>query len=80
MIKRPITTEKAIRMIELDNIIAFEVDPHDNKTSISKNVENNFKVKVEKVNIMNKGSRKIAYVKINKKHQAIDIASKLGMI
>jgi len=36
--------------------------------------------KVEKVNILNRGSQKIAYVKLNKKNPAIDVATKLGMI
>lgn len=77
---KPITTEKAIRIIELDNIIIFEVHTKDNRTEIAKEVEKLFKVKVEKVNIVNRGNKKIAYVKINKKTPAIDIATKLGMI
>ena len=77
---KPITTEKAIRIIELDNTIIFEVHTKDNRTEIAKEVEKIFKVKVDKVNIVNRGNKKIAYVKINKKTPAIDIATKLGMI
>jgi large subunit ribosomal protein L23 len=77
---KPLTTEKAIRLIELDNIILFEVHSKDNRTEIAKEVERIFKVKVERINIVNRGNKKIAYVKISKKTPAIDIATKLGMI
>lgn len=80
MILKPITTEKAIRLIELENTIVFNVSSKDSKTQIVKDVEKVFNVKVEKVNILNRGTKKIAYVKISKKTPAIDIATKLGMI
>ena len=79
-IKKPIATEKAIRLIEAENVIIFQTDRKDSKKDIKKEVEKIFNVKVEKVNVLNKGSRKIAYVKLNKKNPAIDIATKLGMI
>ncbi len=80
MIKRPVTTEKAVRLIELDNTILFEVAAQDSKDDIKKEVEETFKVKVEKVRTLLKGSKKIAFVKFNKKNPAIDVATKLGMI
>ncbi|MFA5019489.1 MAG: 50S ribosomal protein L23 [Candidatus Pacearchaeota archaeon] len=80
MIIKPITTEKAVRLIEADNIILFEVSSRDNQSKIKENVEKLFKVKVEKINVLNKGAKKIAYVKIDKKTPAIDIATKLGVI
>lgn len=80
MIKKPITTEKAIRLIELDNVILFEVDNADNKKTIKNVFEKMFKVKVTKVNIINRGSKKIAYIQLNRSNPAIDIATKLGMI
>jgi len=80
MIGKPITTEKAIKLIEIENTILFQVDKKDNKKEIAKEIEEIFKVKVEKVNVLNRGSQKIAYVKLNKKNPAIDVATKLGMI
>ena len=80
MIKKPMTTEKAIRLIELENVIVFAVDSKDNKETIRKDVEKMFKVKVSKVNIVNRGTKKVAYVKLNKANPAIDVATKLGMI
>ncbi|MFA5992214.1 MAG: 50S ribosomal protein L23 [Candidatus Pacearchaeota archaeon] len=80
MIKKPMTTEKAIRLIELENIIVFSVDAKDTKGTIRKDVEKMFKVKVSKVNIVNRGTKKVAYVKLDKANPAIDVATKLGMI
>lgn len=80
MIRRPITTEKAIRMLEIDNVLLFEVDGKDKKEDIKKNVEEMFKVKVKKVNTLLRGNQKFAYVKLNKKNPAIDVATMLGMI
>ncbi|MBS3072691.1 50S ribosomal protein L23 [Candidatus Pacearchaeota archaeon] len=80
MIRKPITTEKAIRLIEADNTILFEVDTRKTKKEIKKSVEEIFNVKVENINTCNRGTKKIAYVKLNKKNPAIDVATKLGMI
>ena len=80
MIKKTVSTEKAIRMIEIDNVILFEVDSKDSKINIKENIEKMFKVKVDKVNVLYKGNKKLAYVKLNKKNPAIDVATKLGMI
>jgi len=80
MIIKPLTTEKVIRMIEIDNILAFIVDVRDSKVQIKKDVEEMFNVKVDKVNVLNKGNKKIAYVRLDKKNPAIDVATKLGMI
>ncbi len=77
---KPITTEKAIRLIELENTILLQVDNKDNKEQIAKNMKEIFKVKVKKVNIVNRGNKKIAYITLDKKNPAIDIATKLGMI
>lgn len=79
-VKSPIATEKAIRIIETENTLLFEVDFHDNKTKIAKEFESMFNVKVEKVNTMLKGNKKIAFIKLNKKNPAINIATKLGVI
>lgn len=77
---KPIVTEKAVRMIESQNVITFEVELKKNKPEIKKQVEEFFNVKVEKVRIVVKGNKKIAYVKLNKDNLAIDIATKLGLM
>jgi large subunit ribosomal protein L23 len=80
MILKPITTEKAVKMIDVDNVLLFEIPRQSRKEEIKKEVESIFKVKVEKVRTLIRGNRKIAYVKLNKSNLAIDVATKLGMI
>jgi ribosomal protein L23 len=77
---KPITTEKAVRLIEIENTILFEVDRRKNKTEIKKEFEETFNVKVENVNTFIKQNKKFAYIKLNKENPAINIATKLGMI
>ncbi|MEM4625299.1 MAG: 50S ribosomal protein L23 [Candidatus Pacearchaeota archaeon] len=80
MIKRARATEKAIRLIESENTIVIETDSNDTKETIKKEFERMFNVKVERINIINKGKKKIAYVKLNKNNNAMDLAAKIGVI
>jgi len=76
----PLTTEKAVRLIELNNTLVFETERKTRKEEIKKEVETQFKVKVESINTLIHLNKKIAYVKLDKKNPAIDVATKLGMI
>lgn len=76
----PITTEKAVRMIEIENKITFAVDRRSKKEDIKKEIEKTFKVKVDKINFHIVKNKKIAYIKLKKENPAIEIATKLGMI
>ncbi|MDO8459829.1 MAG: 50S ribosomal protein L23 [Nanoarchaeota archaeon] len=80
MILRPITTEKAVKMIDLDNTLLFEVDPGASKPKIKSQIESIFSVKIESIRTHLKHNKKYAYVKLSKKNPAIDVATKLGMI
>jgi large subunit ribosomal protein L23 len=53
IIVRPLITEKTMKMQADDNKVTFEVARHANKTQVRMAVEEIFKVKVEKVNIVN---------------------------
>jgi len=53
IIRTPVITEKAGDAKDLLNKITFSVDPRAHKLEIKKAVEDAFKVKVEKVNILN---------------------------
>ena len=77
---KPIITEKAVMKIEAENILTFGVEKNMTKAEIKKEVQDLFDVKVDSVNTKTTGSIKIAYVKLNKKNLAIDIATKLGML
>lgn len=80
MILKPITSEKAVKLIEIDNTILFETERKNRKPEIKAEVEKTFSVKVESVRTHIKANKKFAYVKLNKQNPAIDIATKLGMI
>ncbi len=80
IIKYPVATEKAIRLMELNNELVFIVDNKATKEDVKKAIEEMFKAKVEKVRITRliKGVKK-AYIKFSKETNAIDIATQLGM-
>ena len=80
MILKPISSEKAVKMIDLDNTLLFGVEKNVTKEEIKKEVETIFKVKVHSVRTLIKDNKKRAYVKLKKENPAIDIATKLGMI
>jgi large subunit ribosomal protein L23 len=80
MILKPITSEKAVKMIELDNTLLFETERRAGKEEIKAEVEKIFSVKVTAVRTHIKQNKKFAYVKLNKANPAIDVATKLGMI
>jgi len=77
---KPVTTEKAVMMIERENILTLEVDRRWNKEKIKKEVEEIFSVKVERVRTLIRWNKKYAYVKLKPEFLAIDIATKIGMM
>jgi large subunit ribosomal protein L23 len=80
MIQKFKTTEKSVRLIEGDNTIVIVVARTDKKEKIKKEAEETFKVKVDSVNTHIQGNQKYAYIKLNKKNPAIDVATKYGLI
>jgi ribosomal protein L23 len=80
MMLRPITSEKAVKMIDIDNTLSFETERRATKTEIKKEVESIFSVKVVSVRTLGRANKKFAFVKLNKANPAIDVATKLGMI
>ena len=77
---KPIVTEKAVMMIEAQNVLTFGTERKTTKKQIKKEIEGLFKVKIEKINTLIKKNKKYAYVKLKKEFPAIDIATKLGII
>ncbi|MAG23980.1 50S ribosomal protein L23 [Candidatus Pacearchaeota archaeon] len=80
MILKPITSEKAVKLIDLDNTLLFQVERQSRKEQIKNQVESVFEVKVSTVRTLIHNNKKFAYVKLNKENPAIDVATKLGMI
>ena len=74
------STEKVVRQIEVDNVLAFVTDRKYSKAEIKKEVEELFDVKVEKVRTHTRKNKKIAYVKLKPDFIAADVATKLGML
>jgi large subunit ribosomal protein L23 len=77
---KPIVTEKAVMLIEAQNVLTFKVEKGKKKEEIKKEVEEFFDVKVEKIRTLVRGNHKYAYVKLKKEFPAIDVATKLGLI
>ena len=77
---RSVVTEKAVMMIESQNVLTFEVSTKMNKSEIKKEIESIFEVKVDTVRTLIRSNKKYAYIKLNKKYLAIDVATKLGII
>ena len=74
------STEKIVRQIETENVLVFMVDRAVSKPEIKKEIETLFNVKVEKVRTYIHRNKKFAYVKLNEKNPAIDVATKLGLM
>lgn len=77
----PITSEKAMNLVEKENTITFAVGMNASKMDIRKAVEILYGVKVENVRtvITHKGYKK-AYVRLAEGYSASDLAIRLGMI
>jgi len=81
VIIRPVTSEKAVRLMEGQNILTLIVDNKSNKQKIKKSIQDLFKVTVIKINTLNTTkNEKKAYVKLSAKDNALDIGADLGMI
>ena len=77
---KPIVTEKAVMMIERENVLTFEIEKRKTRTDIKKDLEEMFNVKIAKVRVLIKNGKKYAYIKLKPKFPAIDVATKLGLI
>jgi large subunit ribosomal protein L23 len=77
---KPLVTEKAVMMIETQNVLTFCTNKEKRKEEIRKEVEELFKIKVDKIRTLIRGNKKYVYVKLKKEFPAIDVATKLGII
>jgi large subunit ribosomal protein L23 len=81
MIRYALNTEKGIRHMEGANKLTFVVDRKDSKLDIKKAIEEQFKVKVTKINtIIDLQGTKKAIVTFAPENPAIDVATKIGMM
>ncbi len=81
ILKYPVSTEKAVRLMETENKLLFIVDIKATKKMVKDAVEQMFKVKVENVHtLITPRYKKKAYVKLAANHPAMDIATQMGLI
>jgi len=80
VLKYPLTTEKAIKLMETENKLLFVVDEKSDKTKIKQAAEELFKVKVVKVTTHSIKGQKRAYIKLSKENVAADVATQLGLM
>ena len=81
IIKKVVMSEKATRLVEFDNKMIFEVERYASKPLIKLLIENEFDLKVKKVNTVNAiDGKKRAIVTFEKEGAASDLAAKLGLI
>ncbi|MBS3118002.1 50S ribosomal protein L23 [Candidatus Woesearchaeota archaeon] len=81
VIKNPLATEKAVKIMETENKLVFIVEPKATKREIKEAIEEVFKVKVKKVSTLRtlKGKKK-AYATLEKSTPAVDVATQLGLM
>lgn len=77
---KPIVTEKAVMLIESQNVLTFQTEKEKTKPEIKNELENLFKVKIEKLRTKIQGNKKCVYAKLKKEFPAIDVATKLGLM
>lgn len=81
VIKYPLSTEKAIRLMESENKLIFTVDLKAKKSEIKDAIEKTFKVKVTRVNThVTPQGEKRAYVTLSSETPALNVATDLGLM
>jgi ribosomal protein uL23 len=81
IIKHPISTEKAIRLLNQENKLVFIVERKARKPEIKAELEKMFNAKVEQIRTLidRKGNKK-AFIRFSDETPALDIATKLGLM
>lgn len=77
----PLATEKALNMIDKNNVITYVVDFRSAKPEIKKEFEQTFGVKVQDVNTsMTIKNIKKAFITLKPEFKAADVARKLKLL
>lgn len=81
IIENPHLTEKAMDRVDEDNTIVLIVDIDANKNQVKDAVEHLFDVTVKKVNTaITPQAKKKAFVRLSEADNAMDLATKMGMM
>jgi len=73
-------TEKIVKDVEINNTLVFIVDRSVSKKAVKEEVEDLFNVKVDSVRTSTQKNKKQAFVKLNEKFSAGDLATRLGVL
>ena len=77
---KPLMTEKAVRMMEMENKITFIVTRNSSKDEIKKEFESLFGAKIDSINTHINKNRKVAFIKMKEANAAANVATKLGLM
>lgn len=81
ILRHPVSTEKAIRLMEAENKLVFEVAKNATKQEIAQAFEEYFAIKPKKVHtLIRSDGKKRAIVTLPLDQPAIDIATNLGIL
>ncbi len=80
VVEHPHLSEKSMDVVDRENKLVLIVDNRATKPQIQASVEELFGVEVASVNTLNHGSEKKAYVKLTDDYDAMDVATRLGML
>jgi len=81
VIRNPLVTDMTMKKIEENNTLTFLVDPRATKTQVKRAVFALYKVKTVKVNtLIRPDGAKKAYVRLAAKHDAMEVATKIGVM
>jgi large subunit ribosomal protein L23Ae len=81
VIKHPLTTESAMKLMEDYNTLVFIVDVRADKRKIREAVTKLYDVRASKVNtLIRPDGKKKAYVRLAANYDALDVANKIGII
>jgi ribosomal protein uL23 len=81
IIENPHLTEKSMDKVDEDNTLVLMVDINANKPQVEDAVEHLFDVTVKKVNTtITPQAKKKAFIRLSESDDAMDVATKLGMM
>ncbi len=81
MLQYPLATEKALNLVDKENVIVYVVDLSATKESIKKEFEDMFKVKTKSINTQRTANNtKRAYIKLAPEFKASDLAKRLKLV
>ena len=81
VVKSPLVTDMTMKKIEENNTLTFLVDARATKTQVKRAIFALYKVKTVKVNtLIRPDGAKKAYVRLAAAHDAMEVASKIGIM